>query len=316
MNIAMEKYASLSDWEFILVGDKKGPKEINDERITFLDIDKQAELGFSYYNSCPENHYSRKNIGYLYAIANGAEIIAESDDDNIPKEGWGGDIDFSLKDVEIYDNVKFFNAYEEFSDSFIWPRGFPLENVLTSYEKRSSRQKANIGVWQQLSDDESDVDAIYRLTRNQPVQFKDRDNFALAKNVYCPFNSQNTFWTREAFPFMYLPKSVTFRFTDILRGYVTQRLLWEENLLLGFGGASVRQDRNKHDLMQDFRDEIPMYLNVVTIVERMESLTLTGTPLENLSQLYRALFEDNIVEESELQAVDAWKDDLNKLGFK
>ena len=78
MNEALEQYALLSGWKLILVGDIKGPKEIEDERIIFLDIEKQGELGFSSYINCPENHYSRKNIGYLYAISHGAEIIAET----------------------------------------------------------------------------------------------------------------------------------------------------------------------------------------------------------------------------------------------
>lgn len=316
LNKIMEKYASLSEWKFILVGDKKGPKEINDDRIIFLDIGKQAELGFTYHASCPENHYARKNIGYLYAIANGAEIIAESDDDNMPKKGWGENIDFSPNDIEVFDSVKFFNAYAEFHDSVIWPRGFPLEYILTPSEKRSSMKKAQIGVWQQLADDDPDVDAIYRLTCNQAVRFQDRNDFALAKHVYCPFNSQNTFWTRKTFPFMYLPKTVTFRFTDILRGYITQRLLWEENLLLGFGGASVCQDRNQHNLMHDFIDEIPMYLNVDSIVKRLDSLNLSGTPLENLSEIYKALLEDKVVTRSELVAVERWEDDLKRLGFR
>ena len=32
----------------------------------------------------PENHYCRKMYGYLHAIHHGAEIIVDTDDDNIP----------------------------------------------------------------------------------------------------------------------------------------------------------------------------------------------------------------------------------------
>ena len=32
----------------------------------------------------PWNHFGRKNVGFLYAIAHGAHVIYDTDDDNIP----------------------------------------------------------------------------------------------------------------------------------------------------------------------------------------------------------------------------------------
>ena len=315
LNKVMQKYASLKGWKLVLVGDRKGPKKINDDRIMFLDIDSQSKLGFNYCNYCPENHYSRKNIGYLYAMSLGADIIAESDDDNMPKNGWGEGIDFEVKDLKVFEKPKYFNVYREFSDKKIWPRGFPLENVLGLHDKKYKRQKSKIGVWQQLSDNSPDVDAIYRLTHDGPVTFKEGESFALDKYVYCPFNSQNTFWVRDAFPLMYLPKSVTFRFTDILRGYIAQRLLWENDLFLGFGGATVWQDRNKHDLIQDFRDEIPMYVNSFNILNKLDAIQMKETMADSLLYVYRFLLEGNIVKETELDALKVWINDIKTLGF-
>ncbi|MEI9863097.1 MAG: hypothetical protein WDN00_00770 [Limisphaerales bacterium] len=40
-------------------------------------------------SSClPWNHYCRKQAAYLLAIAEGAEIIVDTDDDNVPKASW------------------------------------------------------------------------------------------------------------------------------------------------------------------------------------------------------------------------------------
>ena len=36
--------------------------------VVYLDIDKQKNLGFRTAQLLPENSYTRKNIGYLYAI--------------------------------------------------------------------------------------------------------------------------------------------------------------------------------------------------------------------------------------------------------
>ena len=42
----------------------------------------QYEILLNFAKICPENNYARKNIGYLYAIKNGAKLIFETDDDN------------------------------------------------------------------------------------------------------------------------------------------------------------------------------------------------------------------------------------------
>jgi len=316
LNRVMQKYASLSDWKLILVGDRKGPEQINDDRIIFLDMDKQAKLGFEYHKHCPENHYSRKNIGYLHAMSLGADIIAESDDDNMPKEDWGEDVGFTFEDLSVFQGPRFFNVYREFSDQKIWPRGFPLEHILDHQRLNCRRRSCEIGVWQQLADNSPDVDAIFRFTHEESIIFNKREKFALAKHVYCPFNSQNTFWTRRTFPYMYLPMSVTFRFTDILRGYIAQRLLWEQGLLLGFAGASVRQDRNQHDLMQDFKDEIPMYTNIADIVDMLEKIKFDGDSSKSLVQIYQALLARHIVKECELEALEMWLDAVRSLGLE
>jgi len=41
----------------------------------------------------PYHHYCRKNIGYLYAIRQGADCILETDDDNLPLPSFGRDIE-------------------------------------------------------------------------------------------------------------------------------------------------------------------------------------------------------------------------------
>ena len=75
LNPVMQRFAAFPDWQLVLVGDTKGPREIPDDRIIFLGIDDQRALDFASVEHCPENHYARKNLGYLFAMANGAEVI-------------------------------------------------------------------------------------------------------------------------------------------------------------------------------------------------------------------------------------------------
>src|SRR5262249_52129634 len=142
---------------------------------------------------------------------------------------------------------RFVNAYSWFTDQPVWPRGYPLDRVLHRQAVATERRPdVRVGVWQGLVDGEADVDAIYRLTHRAPVRFRARDRLARAAGVFCPSNSQNTFWSPEAYAYLYLPFTVTFRFTDILRGYVAQRGLHALGLHVAFCQASVFQDRNPH----------------------------------------------------------------------
>ena len=85
----------------------------------------------------------------------------------------------------------------------------------------------------------------------------------MGKNVFCAYNSQNTLWAdKDLFPLLYLPSTVSFRFTDILRGYIAQAVINASTKSWGFYQATAYQERNIHNLMNDFRSEISMYSNM------------------------------------------------------
>lgn len=313
---AVLAYAAMPDWHVVLVGDRKGPHRVTDPRITFLDIGQQQRSGFAYAAHCPENHYARKNLGYLHAMAQGAEIIAETDDDNLPLAGWGAEVDFSPRAVAQATGGRYFNAYRAFTDEPVWPRGFPLREICrpAGAAVGGTPAPAEVAVWQELADEDPDVDAIYRLTRGGKVTFRPGRRIVLGPGVYCPFNSQNTFWRREAFAALFLPGRVGMRYCDILRGYVAQRLFWAQSFRLGFGPATVRQLRNEHDLMRDFADEQVMYREVEAVVGVLESLRLEGGMGDGLVAVYGALASAGLVTAEELAAARAWVADLRRLG--
>ena len=92
--------------------------------------------------------------------------------------------------------------------------------------------------------------------------------------AYSPSNSQNTIWFKEIFPLLYLPVSCSMRATDIIRGLVAMKILQNDNKKILFYGTSVFQKRNEHNLLKDFEDEIPVYLNSKIIVEILNKLKL------------------------------------------
>ena len=309
---AVKEFASMADIDLIIVGDCKTPKGWSCTGAEYISIEKQVNLNYKLSNVLPWNHYSRKMIGYLVAARNGADIIVDTDDDNLPKVNWGFP-QFVGEYQEIANELGFVNIYQWYTTQKIWPRGLPLEMIKTSFDlgRHSRVNSCNVGVWQGLADDDPDVDAIYRLTIDEKCIFNRVEPVVLAENTICPFNSQNTAFRSELFALLYLPTSVTFRFTDILRGLVAQPIMWAAGYQLGFTEATVLQERNPHSLLRDFQSEIPMFLNghrIISIV--LESIEKDLDVTDNLRKAYAALLAEGIVSAEELRTLDAWLEDI------
>lgn len=312
---AVRAFAAQPDWQLIVAGDRKSPADWQCAGVNYLSPSAQEERGFKMAGVLPWNHYCRKMIGYLEAIRLGAECIVDTDDDNIPKEGWSFPEREGTWETTAAD-AGFLNIYKAFSHLPIWPRGFPLERILLPAAQLVSGHPtfSRIGIWQGLADGDPDVDAIYRLTNNEPCYFQERAPLVLAQGAWCPFNSQNTLYYRELFPLLYLPAHVTFRFTDILRGLIAQPILWAAGYRLGFTSATVVQERNPHDYLKDFESEIPCYLLAQKVADLVSSVVLVSASIsDNLHRAYTALLEAKVVPPAELMTLEAWLADLQNL---
>jgi len=312
----VKEFARINDHQLIVVGDKKTPEHWKFDRVIFLSVQDQKDLGFEIEKVLPYNHYCRKMIGYLWAIKNRAESIIDTDDDNIPKSNWTFPGTSGVYDC-LSDNNGFVNIYQLFTNQKIWPRGLPLRLITKDFKLQAlvSKKKCKIGVWQGLADEDPDVDAIYRLTNDKPCIFKERSPVVLGAGTASPFNTQNTLIVKELFSLMYLPTYVTFRFTDILRGLVFQPIMWLYGYNLGFLNATVIQKRNPHDYFKDFISEIPMYEHSETVIELVaNAISLSNSISDNLHLAYHSLLKNSIVCDKEMKTLDAWLKDINTFG--
>ena len=305
---AVKAYARIADSQLIVVGDCKTPAHWACTGADYISIENQQTLAPHLAKVMPLNHYCRKMFGYLKAIKNGAKVIIDTDDDNLPKSNWGfPDYRGNYEQVNIDED--FVNIYQWFTKMKIWPRGLPLDLINTEFVSKSTGEISDscVGIWQGLADSDPDVDAIYRLTSNQECTFIDREPVVLSKGTICPYNSQNTAIRKELFPLLYLPAFVTFRFTDILRSLVAQPIMWLYGYQLGFTNATVVQMRNPHDNMQDFVSELPMYQHCRDVVDIVSgTVTSSNTMEDNLHAAYTALRSKGIVVDEELHTLDAW----------
>ncbi len=314
---AILRLASNCDNYIIVAGDRKTPENwsIKNAAAKVDLIKHDCSIGSKLEKVLPFNHYSRKMLGYIFAANNGANVIYETDDDNYPKDNWYMP-DFASAEKFVAQDRGFVNIYKYFSDSDIWPRGFPLElindekSVINENELQISDLK--IGIYQGLVDNEPDVDAIYRLLKNNKCVFDNKPSLALSKGTICPFNSQNTFTRRELFPLLYLPSTVTFRFTDILRGLIAQPLMWNEGFHLCFTKATAIQERNVHNYLKDFESEIPCYLLAQRVVNiAINSIKPANSLKDNMFSVYESLLVENIVKKEELNILQAWLEDIS-----
>jgi len=161
-------------------------------------------------------------------------------------------------------------------------------------------------IQQSLADSDPDVDAIYRLTIYEKIKFAQGLKFSLKKNVYCPFNSQNTYWHKKAFVLLYLPSTVNSRVTDIWRGYIAQRIIWEIDSEMVFISPSVFQKRNIHNFMKDFKDELDLYVKSEDLVNSLEEVNLRGSIEDMLVSIYRKLVNEKFFHEKELKILETW----------
>lgn len=313
-NKAMKKLAKIAlqnEIQFVIVGDLKTPEAIRELDAVYLDVYKQKKYFNKLASLIPYNHYARKNLGYLYCIQNGTEIIQETDDDNVPKDNFLEEI--KSKPLLIKGKIKWYNVYKWFTAKNIWPRGFPLEYLKNKNTiKIIKNKKLKPFIYQGLADNNPDVDAIYRMTEILPIYFKNRKPIILDKNVWCPFNSQNTTFLKEAFPLLYLPSYCSFRMTDIWRALISQRCLWEINGGVMFHSATMYQRRNYHNLINDFKDEIFGYLNNEKIRVILENLSLSKDTFKNLYLCYSELIKAKILPKEELKILKVWIKELEK----
>ncbi|HBI15613.1 MAG TPA: DUF288 domain-containing protein [Desulfobulbaceae bacterium] len=304
------------DIQLVVAGDRKGPGSFPGENIYFFSIEDQYRLGLKLAEHLPENHYTRKNIGYLQAVSQGATCIYETDDDNAPLPSWAPrQAEVSAMNVST---LGWINVYRYFTDEHIWPRGFPLDAIAMSLAQLPLRDNVlrtvRAPIQQGLANNSPDVDAVWRLVLDRPFDFADGESIHLPPGAWCPFNSQSTWWWPEAYPLLYLPSYCSFRMTDIWRSFIAQRCLWELGYGMVFHPPEVFQERNPHNLMHDFNEEIPGYQRNRELVQALEEINIPSSKFNTAQALricYETLVAHDFFPDKEMVLVDAWLHDLD-----
>ena len=104
--------------------------------------------------------------------------------------------------------------------------------------------------------------------------------------------------------------------TDIWRSLIAQRIGWENGWSVLFHEATVYQERNEHNLMKDFADEVPGYLHTDTIQQ-----ILAATPVKKgvehipdaMCLCYKNLVDAKIFDAREIPVLESWLTDIKNI---
>jgi hypothetical protein len=266
--------ADKKDFTFVIVGDTKTPHEEYHnlesiyQNVTYLPPVTQSELYPELSDIIGWKTIQRRNIGFVYAYEQGADVVATVDDDNIPYECWGDDIMIGKEiEVDLYENTScpYFDAISTTEHNDLWHRGFPIEylQVKNNIEYKGKTKMTPL-IQAEFWDGDPDIDAICRLSKKPIVKFNHFEPFTT--NQLTPFNSQNTFLHRSVLKY-YSVFPYTGRMDDIWGAYVMQYHF--PNSVL-FNKATVYQARNPQDLVKNLENEVIGYRGTLNLIDNIK----------------------------------------------
>ena len=305
------KHIQNTEYDVIIVGDNKTPNDYKKLNCIYIDIPSQKKLFPELYELLPYNHYCRKNLGYLYAIKKGYKIIYETDDDNIPYDNFDNILQYNNIQMITEKNNVWINIFKYFTNNaYIWPRGFPLSLLKNNPNYLIQDTDKIPSIINGLVENDPDVDALFRIICNHQssIQWNKNECVLINNTNVCVFNTQNTFWLNpELFISLLIPCSVSFRYCDILRGIINNIILKKTNNYMMYSSPNVKQNRNEHNLISDFKSEYEMYIHNEKILNFIENDIGNITSVKELLFLiYNNLLVNNVITQKDIDILNKW----------
>ena len=334
----------------IVVADRKTPAAVGDflddlarrypADVVYLDLPAQGELLRRFpalEKILRHDSIQRRNVGFLQAAIGGFEVVVSVDDDNFIT-----DDDFIGYHLAVGRRVKlpvvshasgWWNVCRRLvcdPPRRFYHRGYPKSRqdfIDDEYQVRWDNVRAvvNAGLWLEVPD----VDATTHM--EEPINVVGMKSVegsracALAAGTWCPFNSQNTAFSAELLPAMYLPVmgervgSLRLgRMDDIWLSYFVRTIADKLGDSVICGPPLVRQDRNPHNHLADLADELPGYLLTERLVEYLrcfesEETTYRGAYSDLIHHLCESLESDGELAQEQRECfrhlkvgMDAW----------
>jgi hypothetical protein len=297
-----------------IAGDRKSPIECSETakkyrsyglNAFFLDINQQNEYLKKYPDLgaiIPENSDNRRNVAFLWALKEGADLIISVDDDNFPLKSF----DFIGEHLSVGQTFSeemalgsngWFNLCSllnpEIPDTNLYPRGFPYKRRCIGTEKIEGKCTGKVGINVGLWTKDPDTDAIGRLYARPIINDWKGKSVILGKRVLTPINSQNTALSRSAMVAYYYVNMGSVlrgmrldRFGDIFSGYFVQLCAKSVGDAIRIGSPIAEHRRNKHNLFVDLYNELAGIMILEDMTTFFEKVEL---PCDSYFNAYQAL---------------------------
>jgi hypothetical protein len=300
----LRRYGHLDAVNTIVVGDNKTPHAkvaaladtLTREgfRTEYMDIPAQR----AYMKRFPEidalipyNSDQRRNIGYLKAAEEGAEILVALDDDNFVKDddwyaahsvvGTTATLPTASSATKWWNPCRMMDT--DPPGRRLFPRGHPYaKRHLPDDEVRSTttgRVVLNGGLWLL----EPDVDSLTRLTEPVKCTRLNEERVMLAPGTWAAINTQNTAFHRDTLPAFYFVPITAFiggivveRFGDIWAGLFCRKAIDHLNDRVTYGIPACDHKRNMHVLLKDMQLEFWSILITEELWQVLDDWKLTA----------------------------------------
>ena len=264
---AIEKFDNLKDWNLIVSGDLKTPKNYKLKNGVYIGPKDQEKISKKLSNLIGWNCIQRRNFAMIMAYKQGADIIATIDDDNIPFSNWGKNllIENKVKAKKYITNEDAFDPISVTNYKHLWHRGFPLQ-ILKNKNKNKDIKKinSNFDVQADFWNGDPDIDAVCRMEHAPECKFQ-TSVFPFTSNKMSPFNSQNTYLKRKVMEHYFLFPHIG-RMDDIWASYYVEA----KGFKVLYNKPSVYQQRNVHDLTKDMKKENNGYENNLNLIQELK----------------------------------------------
>jgi len=290
---ALKAFAKNNNCKLIVALDKKS-KNFNLKNSIVLSTEYQEKKWKKLSDLIGWNCIQRRNFAILEAYERGAEIIALIDDDNIPKSNWFKNILVNKKTEvnEVVLNKPIFDPIGYTNHKNLWHRGYPLELVEGRKYKKKKKKNIFFDIQANFWDGDPDIDAVCRMLFKPECKFE-KKYFPFYSKKISPFNSQNTIISRKVVKDYFLFPHIG-RMDDIWASFY----VLSKKYKVIYCEPTVYQDRNIHNLIKDFKNEIIGYVNSANLVKDL---------LKNPNNIYKYLPKKS------RQAFDEWKKIIKKI---
>jgi hypothetical protein len=312
----LKQCKSQDEVTFLIIGDKieRDIEQMIESECSRVDTECFGDMSVvKYLNYENQKHYfeeyplleniifdrsiQRRNIGILEAIKSGCDILISIDDDNFPiNERWLYDfVNHGNNDSLIIDNNSSWIDVPYYMTG-IPSRGFPIlpkasKDRFTVLKEDSKAKTRKIVCHQGFISGEPDRNALHRYCypeMSASINAFPNHNLVIS-NKWCVFNTQNTLFTKDLIPLLFLFPMKKFlgngyivdRYDDIFMSYIINKISHRFDWSISFGPPVLNQRRNDHDTCSEVFTEITGAIIAEPLLRFLENVDLeSNTPLK------------------------------------